>query len=136
MIILKSLITTAIISALIAFGLKNVTGFWEAFCLSFAAQTIFTFIFSSRRLSREQQIVDSFTSDMEELLDVSRAGIECPCGKNKFEDTVFVGIDNIFTCDICSNKFRVDISVTPTLITTPLSKDVSFEGLVQQQKEL
>ena len=136
MIILKSFLITAIISALIAFSLKNIFGFWETFCLSFAAQTILTFVYSSKKISREQQIVGSFTAEIEELLDISRAVVECPCGKNKFEDTVFVGIDNVFKCDVCNNEFRVDVTVTPTLITTPLSKEVSFESLVQKQKEL
>ena len=136
MIILKSLFITAVISALIAFGLKNIIGFWEAFCLSFAAQTILTFIFTSRRISREQQVIDNFTDEIEDILDVSRAVVECPCGKNKFEDTVFVGVDNVFRCEACNNEFKVDVTLTPTLITTPISKDVSFESLVRNQKEL
>ena len=58
---------------------------------------------------------------MSEVIDMSTVTIECPCGKNKFEDVVFTGIENMFNCDECGSKFKIAVSITPTLITEPIN---------------
>ena len=133
MIILKSLVITTLISALIAVGLRNLTGFWEAFCLAWATQAVAYFIYSSWKISREEQLSDAFQSEIEELLDMSMVDVECPCGKNKFETAIFPTIDNIFDCEVCGSKFKSDISITPTLLTEPVNSAV---GSMLEKKEL
>ena len=44
MIILKSLLITAVISSLFAFSLRNIIGFWEMFSLSYAIQIVIAFV--------------------------------------------------------------------------------------------
>tara|TARA_R110000796_G_scaffold61133_1_gene141548 strand:+ start:42 stop:464 length:423 start_codon:yes stop_codon:yes gene_type:complete len=121
MIILKSFFITAVISLLIAFGLKNIVGFWEAFSIAIAIQVVISFAYSSLKLTREQALIDQFEADMSEVLSMSTVTVECPCGKNTFEDVIFTGIENTFECDECGSKFRSDISITPTLITEPVN---------------
>lgn len=133
MIILKSLFITTLISALIAVSLRRITGFWEAFCLAWAFQTVASFIYSSWKISREQQLSDSFQEDIDELLDMSIIEVECPCGKNKFETAVFAAVENIFDCEVCGSKFKSDINVTPTLLTEPVNSAV---GSILEKKEL
>ena len=98
MIILKSLILTIILSALLALGLRNILGFWEGFCLAFALQTIISFVFSSLKITKEQDIADEYQAEIDELINMCTTTVECPCGKRQREGVVFVGIDNTFDC--------------------------------------
>lgn len=121
MIILKSLFITAIISLLLAFGLKSVFGFWEAFSLTLALQFVISFVYSSVRLTKDQALTDQFEADMSEVLDMSTVTVECPCGKSKFDDVVFAGIENAFNCEECGSKFKLSMTLTPTLLTEPIN---------------
>lgn len=136
MTILKSLTITIIISLLIAYGLRNILGFWESFSLTFAIQIIASFVYSSFKITREQDIINLYQEEMDTLLDLSKAMVECPCGKNRFEDLVFINQENIFDCDVCNSKFKTSISITPTLLTEPVSVETTFDDLLQKQKEL
>lgn len=136
MIILKSLTITIVIAFLLAYGLQSLFGFWQAFSLSVAVQIIGSFIYSSIKISREQEIVDVYQQEIDSLLDLSRVIVECPCGKNKFEDVMFIGQDNIFDCDVCGSKFKADVKVTPTLLTEPVDVETTFDELIKKQKEL
>lgn len=121
MIILKSLFVLGIISTLIAFGLRHIIGFWEAFSLSIAVQIVVSFIFTSLKLTREQSLIDQFEADMDEVIGMSTVMVECPCGRSKFDDVVFTGIENTFNCDECGSKFKLTVDLTPTLITEPIN---------------
>ena len=136
MIILKSIFITTVISALLAYSLRNIIGFWEAFCLCWAVQTIVSFMFSSRKITREQQLTDMYQSEVDELLDMSLVNIECPCGKNKFEASLFASIENVFDCSVCGNKFKADITITPTLLTEPVSSNINktFNELLEKKE--
>lgn len=136
MTIIKSLFITSIVSALFGYSLASVFGFWQAFCLAFAAQIVISFTYSSWKLSREEVVINMYQEEIDNLLDLSRVIIECPCGKNRFEDVLFVGQDNVFECDVCGNTFKADINVVPTLLTEPVNPGTTFEQLVEKQKEL
>jgi hypothetical protein len=136
MIILKSLLITVTLSALIGYGLKNILGFWEAFCIALALQTIISFIFSSLRITKEQTIIDTYQAEIDNLADMCTTTIECPCGKQRIEDMLFVGIENMFECELCGSKFKADINITPTLLTEPVDNNKTFDELIKKQKEL
>lgn len=134
MIILKSIVITSVISFLCAFGLSNLVGFWPAFSLTYAVQLIIGFAYSSWKISREQGIVDSFQSEIDELIELNTVVIECPCGKNKFENVIFMGVDNVFKCDVCNSKFKADIAITPTLLTEPVDISKTFDDLIKEKE--
>ena len=134
MIILKSIVITSVISFLCAFGLHNIIGFWPAFSLTYAAQLIIGFAYSSWKISREQGIVDSFQSEIDELIELNTVVIECPCGKNKFENVIFMGLDNVFKCDVCNSKFKADIAITSTLLTEPVNISKTFDDLIKEKE--
>ena len=136
MIILKSLVITTVISTIFAFSLRSIIGFWEMFSLSYAIQIIIAFIISSKKISKEQQIIDSHTEEIEELLDMSMINVECPCGKNKFDTAVFAAIDNNYDCEVFGNTFRADITITPTLITEaePTNANKIFDKLLDKKE--
>ena len=133
MSILKSIFITSVMSLLFAFGLRNIIGFWETFALAFAIQVVISFVYSSWKISNEDQLNEAFQIEIEELLDMSMVDVECPCGNNKFETAVFPAIENIFDCEVCGSKFKSDISITPTLITEPIN---SIVGSFKEKKEL
>ena len=132
--ILKSLLITCFVSLLFAYGLRNITGFWEAFALSFALQFVVAFVYSSFKITKEDEIVDTFQAELDELLEASSVMVECPCGKNRFVDTVFVGIENLFDCSVCGSTFKTDVTLTPTLMTEPINVNKSFEDLVKEKE--
>ena len=133
MSILKSLFITSAISALIGFGLSNLIGFWQAFCLAFGMQVVFAFMYSSWKIQREQAIADTYQEEINELIDMCMAVVECPCGKSSFEEALFIGSDNIFECEKCGNKIKADISITPTLLTEPVDIAKTFDDLVKEK---
>ena len=135
MSILKSVFITTIVSLLLAFGLRNILGFWEAFALSFAIQFVVSFIYSSFKISNEEAIVNTYQAELDELIEMSKATIECPCGKNKFVDVVFVGVENLFDCNVCGSKFKADINITPTLTTEPVNIIKTFDELVKEKEQ-
>ena len=38
----------------------------------------------------------------------------------------------MYTCEKCNNEFRIDISLTPTLLTTPINVGHKFEELPEE----
>ena len=57
------------------------------------------------------------------------------CGKNKFEASLFASIENVFDCSVCGNKFKADITITPTLLTEPVSSiNKTFNELLEQKE--
>ena len=136
MSILKSILLTTIVSLLFAFGLRNVIGFWETFTLAFAIQFVAAFIYSSFKISNEDTIVNTFQAELDELIDMSKVTIDCPCGKNRFVDVVFVGVDNVFDCDKCGSNFKVIVDITPTLTTEPVDNITKTFDTLVKEKEL
>jgi len=119
-----------------AFALRGLLGFWEVFILAAAIQVIASFVYSSIKISREQEIIDVYQEELDSLLGMSTITVECPCGKNKFDANVFTAVENIFECDVCGSKFKSDVIITPTLLTEPINTNTSFDDLIQKQKEL
>ena len=137
MIILKSLLITISLSLMFAFGLRNLVGFWEVFTLTAALQFVASFIYSSIKLSREQSIIDLYQEEIDSILDMSTVSVECPCGKNTFDDNIFTAVDNIFECDVCGSKFKAAVSITPTLLTEPvLDTGITIDKLPTTKEEL
>ena len=75
MIFIRSLLITGIISVLIGFALRNIFGFWEALTLAFVTQFIFSFIFSSFKINRVQNLTDEFETELQQLLDLNEISI-------------------------------------------------------------
>ena len=121
MTFIRSFLIAGAVSALFGFGLKNVFGFWEATILAFVLQFVVAFIYSS------------IQSELEQLLSFSEASVPCPCGNYIHTDNMFVNIDNTYTCEKCNNEFRIDVSLTPTLLTNPV--DVNQESFADISNE-
>ena len=120
MTFIRSFLIAGIVAILFGFGLKNVFGFWEASALAFVLQFIVAFVYSSFRINKNAVLTQEFTNEIEQLLSLSEASVVCPCGNYTYTDNLFLGLENGYTCEKCNNEFRIDISLTPTLLTTPI----------------
>ena len=145
MTIFRSILITSIVAVLFGFAFRNILGFFEAVAGAVVVQFIIAFIYSSLRISKVQNLTDEFEEELQQLLDLSETTIECPCGNYTFTENIFVNIENIYVCEKCNNEFRLDVSITPTLITQPvdihqpitsLSDDVEITSKYKQGTEL
>ena len=121
MTFVRSFLIAGIVAVLFGFGLKNVFGFWEATALTFVLQFIIAFVYSSVKISKNTVLTQEFENEIEQLLSLSEASVACPCGNYSYTDNLFVNLENGYTCEKCNNEFRIDISLTPTLLTTPVN---------------
>jgi len=136
MIIVKSLFITSAISFLFGFGFRNITGFWEAFSIAYGLQVVTAFVYSSYKLTANNDTTQEFDAQIKELLDMSRVTFECPCNNNRMTEEIFVGVDNIFKCEKCGNDIKVDTKIDPVLQTTPVDiKGVSFDSLIKEKEQ-
>ena len=131
MTILRSLLITILVSIAIGFGLRNVFGFWETAILAFVIQFLISFIVSSLKINKVDTLTAEFESELQQLLDLSEVTISCPCGNYSFTENIFLNLENTYTCEKCNNDFRLEINVTPTLLTQPISVNQSFADLTK-----
>tara|TARA_R110000824_G_scaffold201515_1_gene385526 strand:- start:24 stop:482 length:459 start_codon:yes stop_codon:yes gene_type:complete len=133
MTILRSLFITIFVSAAIAFGLRNVFGFWETAVLAVVSQFLIAFVVSSLKINRVDNLTLEFESELQQLLDLSEISISCPCGNYSYTENIFLNVENTYMCEKCSNEFRLDINVTPTLLTQPVSINQSFADISKEE---
>mgnify|MGYP003137241182 FL=1 len=131
MTILRSLLITILVSIAIGFGLRNVFGFWETAILAFVIQFLISFIVSSLKINKVDTLTAEFESELQQLLDLSEVTISCPCGNYSFTENVFLNLEDTDTCEKCNNDFRLEVNVTPTLLTQPISVNQSFADLTK-----
>jgi hypothetical protein len=129
MTILRSILITGIVSILFGFALRNVFGFWESLTLAFVVQFIIAFISSSFKINRIQNLTNEFEGELEQLLSLSETTIACPCGNYTFTENIFPNVENTYVCEKCNNEFKLDVTVTPTLLTQPVSVDQPITAL-------
>jgi len=137
MTILRSLVITLFISAGFAYALRNLIGFWETLILAFLVQFIIAFVYSSFKINKVEQITGEFEQEMEQLLALSEVTVACPCGNYTYNTNIFLNLQETYTCEKCNNEFRVDISLTPTLLTQPVytEQDILLAGNSEQDQE-
>ena len=75
MTILRSLLITVLVSVAIGFGLRNLFGFWETAVLAFVLQFLTSFIVSSLRINKVDNLTVEFESELQQLLDLSEVSI-------------------------------------------------------------
>jgi hypothetical protein len=135
MTFLRSIIITLIISAGFAYGLRNIFGLWETLILAFIIQFIVAFVYSSFKINKIQQLTGEFEQEIQQLLSLSEVNIACPCGNYKYDTNIFINLEETYVCENCNNEFRIDISLTPTLLTQPIytERDVLVSKREEQE---
>tara|TARA_R100000900_G_C3306035_1_gene158769 strand:- start:413 stop:868 length:456 start_codon:yes stop_codon:yes gene_type:complete len=134
MTILRSFLITLIVAIAFAFGLRNIIGFWETLALAIVIQFIIAFVYSSFKISRVDNLTQEFEGELQQLLDLSEVTIACPCGNYTFTENVFLNMENTYTCEKCNNDFRIEVSITPTLLTQPVNVNQAFAELTKEEE--
>ena len=132
MTFIRSFLIAGVVAALFGFALRNVFGFWEGTALAFVLQFVVAFVYSSFKISKNTNLTLEFENELEQLLGLSEASVPCPCGNYIYTDNIFLNLENMYTCEKCNNEFRIDISLTPTLLTTPINVGHKFEELPEE----
>ena len=129
MTVFRSLLITIIVALLFGFAFRNILGFLEGTALAVVLQFVIAFIYSSLRINKVQNLTDEFEGELQQLLDLSETTIQCPCGNYTFTENIFLNIENTYVCEKCNNEFRLNVSITPTLITQPVDTDQPITSL-------
>ena len=132
MTFIRSFLIAGIVAGLFGFALRNVFGFWEAAALAFVLQFLIAFVYTSFNISKNTNLTAEFVSEIEKLLSLSEASVACPCGNFVYTDNIFLNLENSYICEKCNNEFKIDVSLTPTLITTPLNVSHKFEEITEE----
>jgi len=135
MTFIRSFLIAGIVAGLFGFALRNVFGFWEAAALAFVLQFLVAFVYSSFKITKTTNLTAEFESELGQLLSLSEASVACPCGNYIYTDNIFLNLENGYTCEKCNNEFRIDISLTPTLLTAPLNVNHKFEEPTEEPTE-
>jgi hypothetical protein len=116
---LRSIITTVAVSALIAYGLTQWVDFWKSFSLVTGIQFVAFWIINTRFQVDKDKLYAEFDENFEGILNMSRAAVNCPCNQHVFEEEVFVNGDNIHRCPKCRNNIKLDCPIRAVLLTDP-----------------
>lgn len=116
---LRSLITTAAVSALVAYGLSQWVEFWRVFALTTAVQFVVFWVLNTRFTVDKDKLYAEFEESFEGVLNMSRVAVDCPCNQHVFEEEVFVNGDNIHRCPKCKNNIKLDCPIRAVLLTDP-----------------
>lgn len=116
---LRSLITTALVSGLIAYGLSQWVDFWRCFALVTGVQFVVFWIINTRFQVDKDKLYAEFDENFEGILNLSRVAVDCPCNQHVFEEEVFINSDNIHRCPKCKNKIKLDCPIRAVLLTDP-----------------
>tara|TARA_R100001377_G_scaffold77259_1_gene54466 strand:+ start:66 stop:437 length:372 start_codon:yes stop_codon:yes gene_type:complete len=116
---LRSLLLTAIVSTLFAYGLANWIGFLPAFALSTGVQFVVFWVINSFNVTNKEALYAEFEGELDAVLSLSRVSAECPCGDYIFDVDVFANAENIFRCPKCNNSVELGLMKDPVLKTDP-----------------
>ena len=116
---LRSLVITAAVSFLIAYGLSQWADFWKTFSLVTGIQFVAFWIINTRFQVDRDAMYAEFEENIEGVLNMSRLAVECPCNQHVFEEEVFVNGDNIHRCPKCNNNIKLGTTVRAVLLTDP-----------------
>lgn len=115
----RSILITAAVSALFAFGLNQFIDFWNTFSLVTGIQFITFWIINSRKQLDKDSLYAEFEENIDGILSLSRVSVECPCTNHVFNEEVFANSSNIHKCPKCNNTVKLDVQIQPILQTDP-----------------
>lgn len=124
-----SITITILMSLAIGFVFQELfNGFWRATVCGFILHFIVFYIFGTKTPPSNEA-----EEALNEIIGLQTCPISCPCGNNIFSATIFINNDNVFTCDKCQSKFKVEVSYDSVLVTEPVSIGNVFNSLKSKQ---
>lgn len=133
--LLLSLVVVCLPAAGIAFLLSTILPFWPAFVA--VAITIWSTISITKSVLQKKQ--EAAEAEVLSKLNFEDARntilITCPCQQNTFPMQVYPNADNEYVCDVCKNKFSLDVKIEPILQTIPVNLDNAYKIFEELQKK-
>jgi hypothetical protein len=133
----KQAIFAILITLILALGFGYVVqDFVDGLGKGFVAGLIIQFIiFMLYRPAKAEDTNDEADEALNRVIDLQTTLVECPCGKSKMYEPIFINKDNNFTCNECGSKYRVEIAYESILLTEPVSLVNVFDNLREKEKE-
>jgi len=129
-----SVLLVLLISAGIGFSLQNFIGFWQGTVAAFIVQFLFFYFHNPNK--KEEQLIMGEQLAYNDLLQTQTSTVNCPCGQRSMTVPILLNEENIFTCDKCLSKFRVDVTLESVVLTEPFNLVNVFTSLKEKEKEL
>ena len=123
------LIITLLISAGLGYAFSSLISFWQGFIGITVIQFIIFYITSERRIVKERK--DEQNNLNQDMINLQTVPITCPCGRDVFESPIFLNFENVFKCNKCGSRFKVDLTYNSVLLTDA----VNFENVFDQLKD-
>ena len=133
--LLFKLTITSLVSSVIGACLHPFIGFWSGFGLGFAFQIISNSLYNNFIASKLANESDRILNERVDMLTRNDVSFPCPCGNNTFDEIIILQGDNVFTCPKCDQDVRLSITLTPTVVTTPLDNEKHLQRLSQIKPE-
>lgn len=121
---IMGLTITLVLSAVLGYGLAGLIGSWgQSFCLVLAIQFLVNYFYSDYRIRKSTAQKESILNERLDILSRNLVKFDCPCGEYLFEEVIYPGRENMFKCESCKQTVRINVDLTPVVITTPLTSD-------------
>lgn len=127
--IVLSIIITSIVSAAVAFGVSKFLGFWQAFSLVFVLQLLLFYFINNRSIFKQQLEMERLLNERYDTLSKNVVMFECPCGQNTFEEVIYINGENVFGCPKCNNDIKLNVAMSPTLVTNPVDLEKALQKI-------
>lgn len=122
-----SLCILLIISFGIGFIFQNLIGFWQGVTASIILHFLVFYFLNTK--SDTPQTDDIEQQAFNNLLQTQTVSVNCPCGQSPSIVPILLNSDNIFTCEKCLSKFRVNVTFESVLLTEPFNIANAFDAL-------
>lgn len=126
-----SLFLTILISSGIGFVFQNIIGFWQGVTAAIIIHFLIFYLFNPEKKS--QEYIESEKTAFNELLLTQTTPVSCPCGQSTISVPILLNSENIFTCEKCLSKFRVNVTLDSVLLTEPFNIANTFSGLKSRE---
>ena len=127
-----SILVTTLISIGIGFALAPILGFWQSCLLGLIVQIVGNWFYNDYKIRETNNKQEAILNERLDILSRNYVKFDCPCGKNVFEEVVYVGNDNVFGCPQCQQQIKVDVTLTPIIVT----KIIDIQSTIEKIKEL
>jgi hypothetical protein len=128
-----SVVITTLISIGAGFALAPILGFTQSCLLVLIMQLIGNWFYNDYKIRRTNNEQEQILNERLDILSRNLVKFDCPCSKNVFEEIVYVSNDNnVFECPQCQQQIKVDITLTPIVVT----KIIDIQNTLEKIKEL
>tara|TARA_R100001443_G_scaffold116114_1_gene135655 strand:+ start:147 stop:554 length:408 start_codon:yes stop_codon:yes gene_type:complete len=111
-----SLLIVLIISAALGYAFRNVLGFFETAILAAFLQLIAPSVWNA--IFKHKEKVLQLESEINYLVELNTAEVDCPCGNYKFNEIVVITDSTVESkCPKCGGVYRLVPSVKAILTT-------------------